>query len=575
MPKTTYTIDGNNVCWWYSSSHPDDNRPDINPLIAILCAILENGDDFYCVFDATISHFLMDKCSKEQAELCELLLKDFPTHFFKVTGATRADSVIIVDADSCNRKIISNDNFGVKDPTIANKFPWLKDKYTDRLIQGNLQRNGQLVCEKIDYLNLKVQYNLESNKGNLYKVLKISIGNKCNELDHELQQKQSQLCELNNQIKFKNYDIVKLEKEILLLDNKINENSELSENNTELKKIHDDFTNEINHLKNELLKVNNAKDFDALLQRQNSELIEKNAELKKIHDDFTNEINHLKDELLKVNSARDFDALLQRQNDEFTEIKIDHDKEVERLLTIKNEISGELTSIGKEYDELKSKTGLLLNIDKLEDVIKQKTEIVGKYSCQINNVKKEIKLLENKKKDLDKLLATRKINDNDLQQEEKCLKLANDSLMAFEKHNYTITSSEYFRISCGNTRWLPAFKHFRETWNNIILCEYCGFIYYHNEIFLSRYWDGGKCTNCGTNKLVYNPDYVYDIIFFYAPSHIKEDLANYLNESPIRHVPLGEVKPIGYFKGHSLVNGVCKNCGCSEGFIQQFGNACK
>lgn len=102
----TFVIDGTNVCWWYSQSNPEEMS--ISPLIAILAALLENGDNFYCVFDAPTTLVLKKQGKGAEAEYFENLLSQYPKRFYRVTGSTRADGVILHYADHNNCRIISN-----------------------------------------------------------------------------------------------------------------------------------------------------------------------------------------------------------------------------------------------------------------------------------------------------------------------------------------------------------------------------------------------------------------------------------------------------------------------------------
>lgn len=140
-----YIVDGTNVCWWYSQVHRD--RMSAAVLFTLLVEILEHGDQFTCIFDAPISHLLREQGEPKQAEIIELLIKKYPLHFYLVTGSTRADSVILHNADYFQRSIITNDVYR----NYRNRYTWLNDRYTRRLIQGNFQPSGLITIEKIPY----------------------------------------------------------------------------------------------------------------------------------------------------------------------------------------------------------------------------------------------------------------------------------------------------------------------------------------------------------------------------------------------------------------------------------------
>jgi len=161
----TYVIDGTNVCWWYGQIHP--NKMSIQPLLSVIIPILENGDDFYCVFDATTTHLMDKQGEKGDSKIVEALLKDNPKRFFRVTGSTRADGVILHDADYYNRKVITNDIYR----DYRDKYQWLLNKHTERLIQGNLQPSGLMTIEKLPYSSLSLQVDTKYTINRLYEML--------------------------------------------------------------------------------------------------------------------------------------------------------------------------------------------------------------------------------------------------------------------------------------------------------------------------------------------------------------------------------------------------------------------
>jgi hypothetical protein len=79
----TYVIDGNNVCGWYENVHHGFS---IIPLLSLMIALLKNDDNFYCIFDASISHILKKHGRVDESEFIEKLLSDYPNNFFRVTG---------------------------------------------------------------------------------------------------------------------------------------------------------------------------------------------------------------------------------------------------------------------------------------------------------------------------------------------------------------------------------------------------------------------------------------------------------------------------------------------------------
>lgn len=154
----TYAVDGNNVCWL---SRP----PSIQPLLTVLIAILENGDDFYCVFDASIAH----KLGGVDAPIIERLLKEQPKRFYRVTGSTSADGAILHDADHYNRSIITNDLYS----KYVQDYPWLSERYTQRLVQCNLQPSGLMTIEKLPYGRLSLHTDTQLAFSRLNKLLAV------------------------------------------------------------------------------------------------------------------------------------------------------------------------------------------------------------------------------------------------------------------------------------------------------------------------------------------------------------------------------------------------------------------
>ncbi len=53
-----FVVDGSNVCFWYGQAFKnpllDQPKGSVRPLLVLLSEIREHGDDFYCIFDASI-----------------------------------------------------------------------------------------------------------------------------------------------------------------------------------------------------------------------------------------------------------------------------------------------------------------------------------------------------------------------------------------------------------------------------------------------------------------------------------------------------------------------------------------
>ena len=160
----TYVIDGNNVCGWYENVHHEFS---IIPLLSLMMALLENGDNFYCIFDASISHKLKKHGRVDESEFIEKLLSDYPNNFFRVTGSSRADGTVLHCADHYKIRIITNDLFR----DYIEKYPWLEERFSPRLIQGNLQPNGLLTIDKLPYGHLELQDDFASSSKRLIELL--------------------------------------------------------------------------------------------------------------------------------------------------------------------------------------------------------------------------------------------------------------------------------------------------------------------------------------------------------------------------------------------------------------------
>ena len=188
----TYVVDGTNVCWWYNQSHPKELS--IQPLLSILVALLENGDDFYCVFDAPTTHVLEEQGKKEESTIIEDLLEKHPKRFFRVTGSTRADGVILHDADHNHRSIITNDIYR----DYQDKYSWLSDKHTPRLIQGNLQPSGLITLDKLSYGQLHLTSSVQASMNRIQELIVVNES-PASELKKQIAQRQRSLDEISRQ----------------------------------------------------------------------------------------------------------------------------------------------------------------------------------------------------------------------------------------------------------------------------------------------------------------------------------------------------------------------------------------
>lgn len=147
--SNTYVIDGSNLCRL-------NGNTSIQPLLTILIAILENNDSFYCYFDANIINIF--ESSYLESRLIKNLIDKFTNNFSRTTGGSRADTPILHNAHHNNRNIITNDRYR----DYKEKYPWLKDDYTPRLIQSNLHSGNLLTVEKLPYGHLTLIDDVEA-----------------------------------------------------------------------------------------------------------------------------------------------------------------------------------------------------------------------------------------------------------------------------------------------------------------------------------------------------------------------------------------------------------------------------
>ncbi len=151
-------IDGTNVCFWYGQAgdgrHTYHSRVSMRPLLVLLAEILDHGDDFYCIFDATTVRHICERGNRKEARIVDNLLRTFPRHFYRVTGNSSADGAIVHFADRHNCRIVTNDkHYGDR---FGSQCPWLLRQDSPRLITGNYQRNGLMTLERLSYCFMEV-----------------------------------------------------------------------------------------------------------------------------------------------------------------------------------------------------------------------------------------------------------------------------------------------------------------------------------------------------------------------------------------------------------------------------------
>ena len=178
-----YTIDGTNICHWMNL---ESGKVSLLPLLTIIQAILENGDDFYCVFDANTRYNIEPE---SDVGLFDSLLKQDKTRFYCVTGQSQADTPIVTAANEDGSAIISNDFFR---PYHGN-YPWLAERNNPRLIQGNLQPNGLLTLDKLSYGTLKLRTSSQVAVNAIIGLLAAKDSPEFNALEQTLAAKRAQI----------------------------------------------------------------------------------------------------------------------------------------------------------------------------------------------------------------------------------------------------------------------------------------------------------------------------------------------------------------------------------------------
>ena len=158
--KEIFVIDGTNVCFWWSQAYNGNGhrKVSVRPLLVLLSEIIEHGDDFYCIFDASIIGHFHKHRKYGEADIIELLIYRDPKHFFRVTGLSFADSAILHNAEIFNRRIITNDKY----EDYQDRISWLNERHAERLIQGNYQPSGILTIEKLSYGFMRVDQNIKT-----------------------------------------------------------------------------------------------------------------------------------------------------------------------------------------------------------------------------------------------------------------------------------------------------------------------------------------------------------------------------------------------------------------------------
>lgn len=265
--SNTYVVDGMNVCWWSTQPNPKA-APSIQPLLTVLVALLENGDDFYCVFDASITHAVGVNEKRVDASSIETMLESYPDRFFRVTGATRADGVILHDADHYKRSIITNDIYR----DYREKYQWLSDKYTGRLVQGNLQPSGLMTLEKLPYGQLSLLSDTELALNRLYELLAVRTSPEITEVNRQLQLREQSLVEINERVQERETQLSQLIEQIGGLEGqKLLLSKQITRHKPQRIEV-DSLTIQLNETRAKLEALYGIRDFDDIEKEMQSKL---------------------------------------------------------------------------------------------------------------------------------------------------------------------------------------------------------------------------------------------------------------------------------------------------------------
>ena len=146
-----FVVDGINVCFWWGQvhKHPSTHKDGISirPLLLLLTEIRNHGDDFFCIFDASIERAIQTRGTPEEWTVLNTLLEKHRNRFIQVTGGTQADPVILHVSERSGSRIISNDRY----KEFKDRFPWLEEKHGTRFLRGNFLPDGSLTVPNLDY----------------------------------------------------------------------------------------------------------------------------------------------------------------------------------------------------------------------------------------------------------------------------------------------------------------------------------------------------------------------------------------------------------------------------------------
>lgn len=151
-----YVIDGKNVCHWIAQLTKIDRDLSIQPLLSVISALQQNGDDFICIFDANTVHDLRDSGRSGHAQIISDLIAKFPDRFRTVASGTKADSLILAEADDRNCDVISGDRYR----QYQEKYEWLRHAHPPRILGANLNERAVIFDDKLTLLPVPLLHDM-------------------------------------------------------------------------------------------------------------------------------------------------------------------------------------------------------------------------------------------------------------------------------------------------------------------------------------------------------------------------------------------------------------------------------
>jgi hypothetical protein len=143
-----FVIDGKNLCHWIAQFTKVERDLSIQPLLSVISALQRNDDDFICIFDANTVQDLTRTGRRLEAEVVSNLIAKYPDRFRIVARGTKADPLILAEADDRNCEIISNDLYR----QYQEKYEWLRHSHPPRLIGANLSERAVIFDDRLTLL---------------------------------------------------------------------------------------------------------------------------------------------------------------------------------------------------------------------------------------------------------------------------------------------------------------------------------------------------------------------------------------------------------------------------------------